>query len=143
MKNKKFLIIFIVIIAMIFISIWLYLNTGLKGFEKEISNFVLPDNIEKIAMKSGIGDSGGNGDYSTYRVVLVVKTEMSLDELKQEFANRNLTSSTHILNSGTPICYITKCENSVFESARDFTLTFKELENVNDFTDYYFIECIK
>lgn len=87
---------------MTFISIWLSCNTGLNGFEKEMSNFVLPDNIEKIAMKSGIGDSGGNGDYSTYRVVLVVKTEMSLDELNQEFANRNLTSSTHILNSGTP-----------------------------------------
>lgn len=87
---------------MTFISIWLSCNTGLKGFEKEMSNFVLPDNIEKIAMKSGIGDSGGKGDYTTYHVVFVVKTEMSLDELKQEFANRNLTSSTHILNSGTP-----------------------------------------
>jgi hypothetical protein len=67
MKRKNFLIILMSIIAMIFISFWFYLNTGLKKFENEISNFVLPNNIEKIAIKSGVGDSGGNGDYSTYR----------------------------------------------------------------------------
>jgi hypothetical protein len=67
MKRKNFLIILMAIIAMIFISFWFYLNTGLKKFENEISNFVLPNNIEKIAIKSGVGDSGGNGDYSTYR----------------------------------------------------------------------------
>ncbi len=143
MKKNKKLIIFIVIIAMIFIVFLLYSNTGLKGFEKEISNFLLPENIEKIAIKSGIGDSGGNGDYSTYRVVLVAKTEMSINELNQEFENRNLTFSSHIVNSGTPICYITKCEDNVFKSQRDFTLTFDELEKVEDFTDYYFIEFIK
>jgi hypothetical protein len=68
---------------------------------------------------------------------------MSLDELKEQFESRNLTFVTHIKNSGAPICYITHCENNVFESDRDFTLTFNELENVNDFTDYYFIEFIK
>lgn len=63
MKNKKIIIMFIVIIVMIFTSFGLYINTGIKGFEKEISNFTLPNGVEKISMKSGIGDSGGNGDY--------------------------------------------------------------------------------
>ncbi|MCI8617445.1 MAG: hypothetical protein HFJ60_04285 [Clostridia bacterium] len=144
MKNKKStIIICIVIIVIIFIVFWLYSNTGLKGFENEISNFILPENIEKITIKSGIGDSGGNGDYSTYRVVLIVKTEMSIDELNQEFENRKLTSSSHIVNSGTPICYITHCEDTIFKSQRNFTLSFDELEKVEDFTDYYFIEFIK
>lgn len=128
MKNKKKII--IIIIAMVCIAFWLYFNTGIKGFEKEISNLKLPENIEKIAIKSGIGDSGGNGDYSTYRVVLVVKTSMSKEELKQEFANVNY-------------CYITKCENKVFESARNFKLEFYELEKIEDYRNYYFIEFIK
>ena len=131
------------IVVVLLTGLWLYSNTGLKGFEKEVSNFVLPANVEKIALKSGIGDSGGNGDYSTYRVVLVVKTKMSIQELNEEFENRNLTFSSHIVNSDKPICYITHCENSVFKSDREFTLEFDELKNVKDFNNYYFIEFIK
>ena len=104
---------------------------------------VLPENIERIAVKSRIGDSGGNGDYSTYRVVLVVKTEMTIEELNREFASRNLTFLTHITYRNTPICYITHCENKVFKSDRDFKLTFNELEGIEDFSNYYFIEFIK
>lgn len=131
MKNKKKkIIILIIIIAILCIGFWLYFNTGIKGFEKKISNLKLPENIEKVAIKSGIGDSGGNGDYTTYRVVLVVKTLMSKEELKQEFADVNY-------------CYITKCENNVFESARNFKLEFYELEKIEDYNNYYFIEFIK
>ena len=130
-------------IVMLSICLWLLFNTGLNGLEKEVSKVELPENIEKIAMKSGIGDSGGNGDYSTYRVVLVVKTEMTIEELNKEFASRNLTYSTHIRNSGKPICYITHCENKVFESAVTFKLTFDELDEIEDFSNYYFIEFIK
>ena len=54
-----------------------------------------------------------------------------------------MTFSSHIVNGDTPICYITRCENSVFKSAREFTLEFEELESVEDFSDYYFIEFIK
>ena len=143
MKNKSLIIIIFIVIISILIYSFLYSNTGLNGHEKEVSKFVLPENIEKIAIKSGIGDSGGNGDYSTYRVVLVVKTEMTLDELNQGFESRNLTFLSHLPNSDTPICYITYCQNKVFKSERDFTLTFDELEDVEDFSNYYFIEFIK
>ena len=118
---------------MLFIVFLLYFNTGIKGFEKEISNYTLPKDIEKIAIKSGIGDSGGNGDYSTYRVVLVVKTQISIDELKQKFKDINIYK----------YYYITKCENSVFESSRNFKLKFEELEKVEDYSNYYFIEFVK
>lgn len=141
--NNKNLIVIIIIIFAILICFFINSNTGLRGLEKEVSNFVLPDNIERIAMKSGIGDSGGNGDYSTYRVVLVVKTEMTIDELNQEFESKNLTFSSHIVNSNTPICYITHCQNKVFKSSRDFKLIFDELDEIEDFSNYYFIEFIK
>ena len=143
MKKKTLILVLPLIVVVILICLWVYFNTGLKGFEKEVSKITLPENVEVIAMKSGIGDSGGNGDYSTYRVVLVVKTQMSMQELNEEFENRNLTFSSHIVNSGMPICYITNCENSVFKSDRAFTMEFDELEQVKDFNNYYFIEFIK
>lgn len=143
MKNKILIFTIPLIVVAVLICLWMYFNTGLKGFEKEVSKITLPENVEVIAMKSGIGDSGGNGDHSTYRVVLVVKTQLSIQELNEEFENRNLTFSSHIVNSNQPICYITHCENSVFKSDREFTLKFTELESVGDFNNYFFIEFIK
>ena len=128
--NKKITLGILCICAIIFICLWINENTGLKAFEKEVINIEIPQNIEKIAMKSGIGDSGGNGDYSTYRVVLAVKTTLSIDELKQEFADVNN-------------CYITKCKNNVFESELHFKLEFDELEKIEDYSNYYFIEFVK
>lgn len=61
----------------------------------------------------------------------------------KKFEKQNLTFSSHIENSSTPICYITHCEDSIFKSERNFILEFDELKKVKDFTDYYFIEFIK
>ena len=109
-----------------------------------MNNIALPPNIEKIAIKSAIGDSGGNGDYSTLRVILVVKTELTIDELKQEFENINLKFPNHYKNNNnTPIFYITHCASSVFESSRDFTVTFNELTKIEDYSNYYFIEFVE
>ena len=141
-KNKIILII-IFICVIVFVYFWINQNTGLKEFEKEVLNIQLPDNVEKISMKSGIGDSGGNGDYSTYRVVLDIKTEMTIDKLKEEFNNKNMTFLTHKENSELPFVYITKCESNIFESSRNFRLIFDDLEKIEDFSNYYFLEFIK
>lgn len=140
---KKKIIVGIIFICVIFICLWINKNTGLKAFEKEVSRIEIPQNIEKIAMKSGIGDSGGNGDYSTYRVVLVVKTDMPIDDLKKEYDNKKMTSLTHKSNSGLPYVYITRFENNVFKSDRNFKIIFDDLEKTEDYSDYYYIEFIK
>ena len=85
MKNRKVIIIVVIVVIAILKCFFLQANTRLEGLEKQIDNIVLPENVEKVALKSKIGDSGGNGDYSTCRVVLVVKTEKSLNEF-----NKNL-----------------------------------------------------
>ena len=140
MKNKV-LIVIILIISVIFLVCYLHSNTTL---EKEVSNIVLTQDIEKIAIKSEIGDSGGNWNYSTHRVVLVVKTEMTINELKQEFENMNLKFPNHYKNNdNTPIFYITHCESKVFKSSREFSLTFNELAKIEDYSNYYFIEFIE
>lgn len=144
MRKKILLILIGFIVIMIILIFIAYYNTPLKTLEKDVSSIALPENIEKVAIKSAIGDSGGNGDYSTYRVVLVVKTKLGINELKQEFENMNLKFPNHYKNNDNkPIFYITKCEGSVFKLNRDFSLSFNELANVDDYSNYYFIEFIE
>ena len=142
MRNKV-LILFAIILIIIVSFVILNYNNGLKKFEKEVSNISLPSSIKIISTKSKIGDSGGNGNQSTYRVVSLIKTDMSLDELKKEFDDKNLTFSTHILNSDTPICYITKYESNVFKSNRNFELVFEEINDKENINEYYYLEFIK
>ena len=145
MKSKIIVFIIIAIFIVSFSCIIIYSNTkGLKGLEKEVSKIALPQNIEKIAIKSKIGDSGGNGEYSTYRVVLLVKTEITLDELKQEFENMNLKFSNHYDScNNIPIFYITHCKGNIFKSSRSFSLEFNELNGTDDYNNYYFIEFVE
>lgn len=141
---KKKILITLALLSFIVILIYLRSNTGLKNLENAVSNIALPKSIEKIAIKSDIGDSGGNGDYSTFRVVLVIKTEMNITELKQEFENMNLKFPKHYTNRGnTPIFYITDCTSNVFTSSRDFSITFNELTNIEDYHNYYFVEFVE
>ena len=141
---KKILISIIFIVVIVFLIFILQQNTPLKTLEREVSNIVLPESIEKIAIKSATGDSGGNGNQSTFRVVLLVKTEMSLEELQLEFKSMNLKFQNHYKSiDNKPIFYVTNCKNSVFESSRNFSLTFNELKKVKDYSNYYFIEFIE
>ena len=133
MKNKKVIIIISIVVIAILICLFVYSNTGLKGLEKQVDNIILPENVDKIALKSKIGDSGGNGDYLTRRVVLVVKTEKSLSELKQEFENMNLKFPNYFKNNNnTPIFY-----------SRDFSIYFDELKNIKDYDNYFFVEFVE
>lgn len=141
--KKKILIIGIIMAVIAFSLFILYSNAPLKRLEKQVSNIVLPENIEKIAIKSGIGDSGGNGNYSTLRVVLLVKSQLTINELKHEFENMNLKFENHYKNNNnTPILNITNCKSNVFKSSRNFELNFNELTKVEDYSNYYFIEFI-
>ena len=149
MKSKrKILIIFGVFVFLAFIGFLLCTpirqNEKLRSLENEVANLSLPADIEQVAIKSAIGDSGGNGDYSTLRVVLAVKTELDKTELNETIKNMGLSFSKHYQNSDSiPIFYVTHCENSTFQSSRDFTLVFDELKTISDYSKYYFIEFVE
>ena len=149
MKSKrKILIIFGVFVFLIFIGFLLCMpirqNAKLRSLEYEVANISLPVGIEQVAIKSAIGDSGGNGDYSTLRVVLAVKTELNKTELNGAIKNMGLRFSKHYKNSDNiPIFYVTHCDSSKFQSPRCFTLVFDELKTINDYSKYYFIEFVE
>ena len=144
MKNRKGIIIIAMVVIIILICLFLQSNTELKGLEKQVDNIALPEDVEKVALKSKIGDSGGNGNYSTCRVVLVVKTENSLNDLKQKFESMNLKFPNYFRNNdNTPVFYITHCENSLFKSSRNFSINFDELEHIENYNNYFFVEFVE
>jgi len=98
----------------------------LNNFEREISNIELPVGFEKVAIKGAIGDSGGNGDYSTLRVVMLIKTEFPEEELEERLGYYG----------------IKKCESNIFESGNNVRINFKELDGIDSYDGYYFIEFI-
>jgi hypothetical protein len=146
--KKKVLIACIGLVVLVSIILLIYMPlrqaANLHSLENEVANISLPQNIEMIAIRSAVGDSGGNGNYSTLRVVLAVKTVLSINELKTEFENLNLRFPKHYKNSDNrPIFYITHCEDSTFRSSRDFSLSIEELEIAIDYSKYYFIEFVE
>ena len=58
MRNKKVIIIISIVVIAILICLFVYSNTGLKGLEKQVDNIILPENVDKIALKSKIGNEG-------------------------------------------------------------------------------------
>lgn len=46
-------------------------------------------------------------------------------------------------NNNTPIFYITYCESSIFKSSRDFSTIFDQLEHIENYDNYYYIEFIE
>ena len=104
-------------------------NIKLHNFAREISKLELPSVIEKIVIKSAIGDSGGNGNYSTLRVVMLIKTELSEKEIEREIKK-------------TWYWGINKSESSIFESRGRVQINFKELEGLSNYEGYYFVEFI-
>lgn len=54
MKNKKVIIIISIVVIAILIYLFVYSNTGLKGLEKQVDNIILPENVDKIALKNKI-----------------------------------------------------------------------------------------
>lgn len=147
-SSRKKLVLFIAFIFLVFIgvlaSVPIRQNAVLRSLENEVANISLPKNIEKIAIKRAIGDSGGNGNYSTFRVVMVIKTDLDLNELIETIKNMNLHFIKHYKNSDNiPIFYISHCESSTFQSPRDFILSFDELNEIIDYSNYYFIEFVE
>lgn len=146
--KKRTIIIWVVAVAFLLViaavvAIPIRQSAKLRSLENAVANIQLPDNIEKIAIKSGVGDSGGNGNQSSLRVVLAVKTELSLSELKETIVSMNLYFPGHFKNANTPIFYITHCDSAIFQSPRQFTVTFDEMLAVTDYSDYYYIEFVE
>ena len=142
MKKKIIIGIIVVAILIIIANGQIALMIRLRNNVKAIS---FPANIEKIAIRSAFGDSGGNGDYSTVRVVVLVKTELDRYEIRDTIDEMNLrfTSGLYKYNGNVPNVHIYPCEDNTHSSARGFELHFKELDNVADFSDYYFLEFIQ
>ena len=121
-------------------------NTDLANQDNFIRTIELPSTISRIAVMSGVGDSGGNGNHSTLRSVMLVRTELTKDNLQEIFVDLGFNyvgMYLHLRNWNYPEFLIRQATNYQFRSPRSFLLEFEELKSIDDFTNYYFIEFIK
>ena len=118
----------------------------MRSLENCVSDISFPQGIEKIEMRSSVGDPGrsGDGGYSTLRVVLLVKAELGIEELRKVIENMNLRFPGHYESlDNAPIFYVTHCIGSTFKSPVNFALTFAAPEELGDHAGYYFIEFVE
>lgn len=141
-RNALLFIIFALIA--IFIQGPIRQDFNLQYLENEVKNINMPQDIEKIAVKSAVGDSGGNGNYSTLRIIMVVKTNLEINGIKDAIDSLDLRFPKYYKSSDNkPIFYVTHCDNSTFYSSRDFEMKFDELESIIDFSNYFYIEFVQ
>ena len=119
----------------------------LRAQDDYIRSLELPDTVTQIAVRSAMGDSGGNGSHRTYRTVMLVKTELDRYELARVFDclgfRINFHRFHHTLNRSFPeILIIREPDGYRFNSPRGFRLDFEELKNIDDFDGYFFIQFV-
>jgi hypothetical protein len=119
-------------------------SVALRGLEREVAGIAWPLGIEKVALHSAVGDSGGNGDHSTLRAVLVVKSVLDTAELSKTIESLELRFPNHYkYSNGAPLFFVTPCTGSTFKSEREFTLHFEELNQITEFNNLYFLEFVE
>ncbi|MCL2387787.1 MAG: hypothetical protein FWC89_09615 [Defluviitaleaceae bacterium] len=107
-----------------------------------IRTIELPDTIERVAVRSAIGDSGGNGNHNTIRSVMLVRTDLTRDDLVDVFIDLDFRSPFN--RDGNPnyphVARIIQPNGYQFNSPREFRLDFEELKHLDTFDGYFFIE---
>ena len=145
MINTKRIKKFVFAISLIFIatiSMACASRVELENQERLISAIELPHSIEFVSIKSAIGDSGGNGNYSTLRTVMLVRTDLTISELREFFIENGFRLGEYNRETGYPSFVVRETSSYQFNSSRAFKLEFEELKSVDDFSRYYFIEFI-
>jgi len=110
-------------------------NAALSSQDDFVRSIELPYTIERIAVRSAIGDSGGSGSQITLRSVMLVRTELSKDALAEILFDDN----TYVPSFWS----IQEAGGYQFNSAREFRLDFEELKGVHVLEGYFFIEFIR
>ena len=120
------------------------MNPALSRQDTLINAVELPDTIERIVVRSAIGDSGGNGNHRTLRSVMLVRTELTREELREIFIGLGFHHiGMDVRNWDYPEFIIRQAISYQFSSPRNFRLEFEELRSLDEFAGYYFIEFIR
>jgi len=145
MKRVFIIIGALLIVALIVIYIYPKSINGddLASQDKYLATMEMPDNIERIAVRSAIGDSGVELEYSTLRSVMLVRTELSKVELTDVLVNLGFYDKGGTRNWDYPSFVVREATNYQFRSPNDFHLEFEELKNIDELNGFYYIEFIK
>jgi len=77
-------------------------NITLSSFSKQIYNYPLPENMELIEKKAVCGKLNGNGNGMDYFACILIKTDMTIDQIKQYYKDKEFKSAKkdkeHVVN---------------------------------------------
>ena len=145
---KDFKIIFrvaaIIFIVIIIVAIIMLLrisrsrNNEMYQQEELINAILLPDTIERISVKSALGDSGGSSGNLTKRTGMIIRTELYEDGINnffQDWVEEQKTNEERdvvLLNIRPVINYRVNIGREV--------VTVEELKGVSNYEGYYLVE---
>jgi len=132
------ILIFLLIIGAFIVSPMIN-NYRLNNFEEQLSKYPLPQKTSILDSQSICGKLNGNGNGMDFFSVIVIKSELELDEVK-DYYNISMKPAkrkgSH--NVTLVVDYITgpTIESDLIEN-RD--MSFSTLRKVTDFTGYYLV----
>ena len=120
-------------------------NIVLASQDNFIRTIELPDAVERIAVRSAIGDSGGSGDHRTFRSVMLVRTELTRENLMEIIIDLGLCrrNSDESADYFFYDIFVREASGYQFRSPNSFRLEFEELRDADMLDGYYFIELIR
>jgi len=132
------ILIFLIIIGTFIVSPMIN-NYRLNNFEEQLSKYPLPKETSILDSQSICGKLNGNGNGMDFFSVIVIKSELELDEVKDYYnismkpakrkGSHNVTLAVDYVTGST-------LESDLIEN-RD--MSFSTLNKVSDLTGYYFV----
>ncbi len=100
-------------------------NYILHKQEKTLTAIALPSKTQLLEKQSVCGKLNGNGNGINYLATILIKSDLSLNELKEYYSNYDVVAqSTPQLKS---------------EYLEHDTIEYRKLRKINDFTGYYVV----
>lgn len=144
MKKIKIVLLIIVLhiplsIASLFVVFPILNNISLSKFEKQFERYPLPEETSLIEVKSVVGKLNGNGNSIDFFVGLLIQSELSKDELTHYYEHAQYAGAK--VEKRNVLIEVLTVEDRVLHSKylEHRQLKFNKLENINDFSNYYFV----
>ena len=113
-------------------------NITLSSFSKQIYNYPLPKNSELVEKKAVCGKLNGIGNGMDFFACILIKTDMSIDQLKQYYKEKEFKSAKNDKDHAANV-EVTSINGE--QLSTDYVLhedvRFSKLKNINDYSGYY------
>jgi hypothetical protein len=144
-KRMLFAIVLIPVILLIlvvtpYIVVPILNNITLSSFSKQIYDYPLPQNSVLIEKEAVCGKLNGNGNGMDFFACIVIKSEMSIEQISQYYKDKKLKPAKkdkkHVVDIEVmPV----NGEQLITDYVVHEKVRFSKLKNINDYSGYYVV----